>query len=162
MKAVKIPLPFMLGNDPSYQNTAEFIAVVMGLGCLAALGINNAAVHILGDNVSSLSWCVSQRFRAGRSRGAAMSYMALSTICDLQVVSSQHVKGEDNITCDGLSREVSLAALGFLPHQILSITEFQPLCDLLAACNPLIDVISTEGFETQWGLVVSIATRLVV
>lgn len=61
----------------------------------------------------------SQRFKAGQSRGAAM-YMVLGTICDLQVVSGAHVKGEDNITCDGLSRAISLSELNFLSHQARS------------------------------------------
>ena len=162
MKAVKITLPFDLEDDPGYQNTVEFMAVVVGLGCLAVLGISNAGIHIIGDNVSSLSWCVSQRFLVGRSRGTAMSYMAIGTICDLQVVSGDHVKGEVNITCDGLSREKSPVECGFLPHQILSIDEHKALIDLVEACNPLIDVVSNEGFERQWGMAAAIATQLLV
>lgn len=91
-----------------------------------------------------------------------MAYMAIGTICDLQVVSGDHVKGEVNITCDGLSREKYPSEFGFLPHQILSINEHQALIDLVDACNPLVDVISNDGFEHQWGMAAAIATQLLV
>ena len=91
-----------------------------------------------------------------------MAYMAIGTICDLQVVSGDHVKGEINITCDGLSREKSPSELGFLPHQIISIDGHTALIDLLDVCNPLHDVVSNEGFEHQWGMAAAIATQLLV
>ena len=81
---------------------------------------------------------------------------------DLQVVSGDHVRGIDNAICDGLSREVSLADLGFLDSQAMSVEDNSCLTDLLAACNPLLDVISVEGFEEQWGHVAAIANQLLV
>ena len=48
-------LPFD-ASDPRYQNTREFMGVVIGLLMLAKLGCRNAYAHWMGDNVSGLSW----------------------------------------------------------------------------------------------------------
>jgi len=160
LRAVKVTLPFDLGSDSSFQNTVEFMAVTVGLGCLAALDIRNSGVHIKGDNRSSLSWCVSQRFRHGRSRGAAMAYMALCTHCDLQVVSSDHVPGIDNIVCDRLSREGTLEELGFHPDDSLDITLDPRLVSLVELCNPMVDAENAENFLLQWTGATTVARAL--
>ena len=52
--AVKLPIPFDLGADSGYQNSAEFMAIVVGLSCLASLGYSGRGVKLIGDNTSSL------------------------------------------------------------------------------------------------------------
>jgi len=59
--------PFILETDSSYQNTAEFIAVVAGVALLVRRGFCNKSLHMKGDNVSSLRWGKDERFKPVRS-----------------------------------------------------------------------------------------------
>jgi hypothetical protein len=91
-------------SNSGKQNTCEFIAVIAGLACLASLGINGVGVKIIGDNQSSLSWCANLRFHSQASKTAAIMFMGLTTVCDLQVVDEEHIRGEWNVKPDRLSR----------------------------------------------------------
>jgi hypothetical protein len=147
--AVKIPLPFNLNEDSSYQNTTEFMAVVMGLGCLASLGFHGAGVRVKGDNRSSLSWSTSERFRSKNCGACAIHFMAIATHWDLVVVEGIHVEGVRNIVCDGLSREVSLADSGFIGRQVLDWEESPSLIALLRACDPSTEYTS-KAIVDMW------------
>ena len=147
--AVKIPLPFNLNEDSSYQNTTEFMAVVMGLGCLASLGFHGAGVRVKGDNRSSLSWSTSERFRSKNCGACAIHFMAIATHWDLVVVEGIHVEGVRNIVCDGLSREVSLADSGFFGRQVLDWEESPSLIALLRACDPSTEYTS-KAIVDMW------------
>ena len=70
-----IRLPFQLGQDSSFQNTAEFMVVVMDIVTLARRGVVGAPIALLGDNTSSLAWASKERFKEGRSQHAATSLM---------------------------------------------------------------------------------------
>lgn len=62
-KVVSVTFPYRLEQDSSFQNTVEFVAVVLAMACLASLGVSNASVRLRGDNVSSLKWSVKERFK---------------------------------------------------------------------------------------------------
>jgi hypothetical protein len=150
LKAVKIRFPFMLGDDSGFQNSAEFIAVVMGVGCLASLGVRQASIRIVGDNTSSLSWSVKSSFRDGPSRSAAISFMAIGTSMGLEVVEGVHIAGVRNIVCDGMSRDQAPAEYGFRDEDCIDVGKSEVLQALLEACNPLNDTESELGFTAVW------------
>ena len=77
--AVSVCHLYDLDNDPRYQNTMEFIGIVMGFITLRWLGYHHVTVDILGDNTASLAWSNSLRFRPGSSTAAALTYIL--TIC---------------------------------------------------------------------------------
>lgn len=70
MRAIKMPIPYDLGSDPSFQNSTEFLAVVMGMACLVSLGCKGAGVRVKGDNRSSLSSVPGARRRGLDQRSA--------------------------------------------------------------------------------------------
>jgi hypothetical protein len=103
--AVRIVFPFSLGADSSYQNSVEFLAVVVGLGILACMGFSGCGVSIRGDSTTALSWSSSERFKAGRSQRSALAFMHICTDFDIQVSEREHIAGTSNSQCDGLSRD---------------------------------------------------------
>ena len=150
MKVSKIVLPFDLGVDSSFQNSMEFVAVVMGIACLGAMGYSQAKVRIIGNNTSSLAWSVKSSFREGRSRGAAICMVNISTRLGLEVNEGVHISGSTNEVCDGMSRDKWPTDYGFVDSQCISVENDWRLSLLLNLCNPLrsIDVIS--GFLETW------------
>lgn len=152
MKVVKVVLPYSLGEDSGFQNSVEFISVVVGVGCLGVLGISNAAIRIVGDNTSSLSWSVRCSFRDGPSRSAAMCFVAIGDCLGLEVTEGNHIAGKSNIKCDGLSRDKTPQELGFRAEDCMDIEAFEVLNLIVEACNPRRDTNMGEGFEEVWFL----------
>ena len=152
MKVAKVVLPYSLGEDSGFQNSVEFIAVVVGMGCLGALGISNAAIRIIGDNTSSLSWSVRCSFRDGPSRSAAMCFVAIGNQLGLEVTEGDHIAGKVNIKCDGLSRGKTPRELGFKEEDCMDIEEYDVLRLIVEACNPRRDTNLGGGFEEVWAL----------
>ena len=148
--AVKLPIPVDLGGDSGYQNSAEFMAVVVGLACLASLGYSGRGVKLIGDNTSSLAWASTERFRAGNSRPAAVCFMALAVTHDLAISSTEHVAGVRNIVCDSLSREGSYSEHGFSPAQCFDLAKHPLVERILLACNPLHDLTDDDAFYALW------------
>ena len=151
IRAIKLPIPFDLATGGSgNQNTAEFTAIVTGLACLVSLGYSNQGILLKGDNTSSLAWSAAERFQQGPSRPAAMLFMALAVIFDLQVCETLHVPGVVNVICDKLSRDGSYTDCGFTQAQCYDFQAYpQPLA-ALAACDPLVDHTSDSKFFAAW------------
>jgi hypothetical protein len=54
---------FRLHRDSSYQNSVEFLASTVALAVLASRGVRGCGIALKGDNTSSLSWALRQRFK---------------------------------------------------------------------------------------------------
>ena len=146
---------------PGRQNTCEFIAVIAGLACLGSLGVRGAGVKIIGDNVSSLQWCGNLSFHSQASKTAAIMFMAVSTTCDLQVVETEHIRGEWNLIPDNLSRDHTLESQGFTQDEVFSLEDHPLVTDIVRACDPAHDVDRDEAtFYQQWGTSFSLAKSL--
>ena len=148
---------FNLHGDASYQNTAEFIAVVMGCGLLATLGLRGARIHLKGDSMTSLVWGNTERFRSEYCTSAAVSYVLIAMECDFQVVSTQHVRGADNTFYDALSRGYEEAYTHALPWTASQST----LDALLGFCNPTIDLLDPALVAPVWQGVKAWITRVI-
>jgi len=124
---------FNLEGMSKYQNTAEFIALVMGVAGLVSLGINNTSVLCRGDNKSSLSWGLSENFKSQLGRRAALVLTTLSIHSNIHITEVVHIAGKINVRCDQLSREKVIPAdLGFSKDQILQtgiFTKNSTFCD---------------------------------
>ena len=152
---------FCLEHQSRHQNVCEFIAVVAGLAVLAALGISGAGVRIIGDNTSSLSWCVHQRFHSDIGKATATMYMALTTVCDLQIVDGIHIAGERNVIPDLLARDGTLAESGFVGPSCFVSADFPQVLAAIQSCDPRRDVGDTDAtFYGFWGHTFSIAQLL--
>lgn len=168
--AAMIPLvEFDLQGESTYQNSCEFLAVVTGLAVLAERGVTHSAVHIVGDNMSSLAWCEYQCFHSTLSRAASMSFMAITTICDIRIAGATHIRGVRNIVPDRLSRAFEpgmdpatvYAELGLAPEVRLAYEASPRLRALVAACNPAKSMTNpVHSFYERWGVISDLVESL--
>jgi hypothetical protein len=113
------------GSDASYQNTAEFIAVVVGL--MAYLDrltkeeqeMQDLPVILQGDSVSALNWAEKARFTGTRVECAASLYMMLVVRHRIRVVHTIHEAGDKNTICDALSRRT-------ITNRSMAVREIMP------------------------------------
>jgi hypothetical protein len=136
--------PFDLHQDPKYQNTVEFIAVVTGLWILFKNNIRNCSVELVGDSISALTWGSTERFRGILNLGSVIAFILLGTRCDLWVSSSVHIAGEDNTLYDQLSRGISARTLGYDANMIYDLGNDSEFIKLISFCNPSIDYNGEE------------------
>ena len=136
------PVPFDAGTDSSYQNTCEFLAVLLGLLLAHQHGLRDFRYHLLGDSRASLAWASTGRTPSLRARRANVTFSLLTLHLDCSLALTTHVPGVENIIYDGLSRDTSPILLGLdtTLHSHLAT----PLEDLLTLCNPNLPISSPE------------------
>ena len=88
----KTPFPGV-GVDSGYQNSMEFIAVVILLALLASHGYRDQSIILQGDNTTSLAWCALEKFRGKRCLVAAIAYIRLSMASGLVFSETRHLAG---------------------------------------------------------------------
>lgn len=152
-KVTRGDFPFLLGSDSSYQNTAEFIAVVVGVALLVRKGFYNGSIRLKGDNVSSLRWGKDEKFKPGRSRRAVMVYMAICLRYGINVETIEHVEGVNNTICDAMSRGQSAESVGFHSHQVVQFDEDIVLLKIIKLCEPATEKCDDDDnqFMEFWG-----------
>lgn len=96
-------LPFD-ASDPRYQNTREFMGVIIGLLMLAKLGYRNEYIHWIGDNVSSLSWVQHNYVKSSSAQASFLMYSWITIYSHLIVSTTEHCPGINMGDIDGLSR----------------------------------------------------------
>jgi hypothetical protein len=160
--AMSLTLPFSFGSRSAFQNTAEFLAIVVGLAVLANKGQRGSGVRLRGDSRSSLKWAATQRFRPGPSRKAAMAFVAIGTRFGFSVEEAEHIKGVTNVQCDKMSRHCSPThpEVGLPETVVLEPSQVPVVVDLLRACDPTILVSSDSEFEAAWGQIDSAVRKL--
>jgi hypothetical protein len=139
--------PYNLNQQSGYQNASEFIAVLMGLMSAIRIGYKNIGIHLVGDNMSSLKWSETERFKGDLALRASTMYIIAGIEYNIEVVSVEHVPGEDNVICDRLSRGTPPRTLGYSDH-ILELDQFASQCLLLS--NPLRPLQKSTDICTLW------------
>ena len=76
---------FYLNREARFQNTAEFIAVVIGCVYLAQRGYCSIKIKLVGDSRTSLKWSEIARFKGMLNKGSSMLYILLGTTFDFYV-----------------------------------------------------------------------------
>jgi len=136
-----IVTPFDLKGNSSYQNTMEFIGVIMALGMLVSKGFRNIRFRLRGDSRTALAWSQRQRFKTGPSEAAAVAFIIFAQEYGLRMGEEeedlQFILGIVNVACDDLSRGGNPTELGYSPELIQSIEEGDRLWELLELCHPL-------------------------
>jgi hypothetical protein len=127
--------PFGLKSDSSYQNTCEFIAVVVGVMSVWRLGLYNTSIRLKGDSATSLAWSESEKFHGDIALRTAVVFTQLAIRSNIEVSEIEFIPGVDNIACDKLSRGSSPLDLGFTHAQ--TILQDNDVNECLALCNPL-------------------------
>ena len=59
-----LPSPFVATTDSSFQNTYEYLAILLGLLLSKTLGLRDSVFAVLGDSRSSLAWVLKGRARS--------------------------------------------------------------------------------------------------
>ena len=148
--AVSFDTPYQLNGDAGYQNTMEFIAIVMGLFCIRNLLRQNVNVQLIGDNTSSLHWCDKERFRGGRSNAAAIAFILMGIQGGPSVVGTSHIKGEQNVQCDRLSRGIRPRSMGFAAEVCPRVSRDKQFITLIQLINPKIEHDNERSLTALW------------
>ena len=159
-KVASINTPFTVIQNSSYQNTMEFIAVVMAVALMVKLGVRNANVDITGDNTSSLTWAQSERFKGARSQRAATVFIALGISFDIEVGEAAHVAGINNHLCDKLSRGTDPRHVGFQDDEIITISQDDELSEILSLCDPIKELSDEVELISLWRRLSEVLSRI--
>ena len=100
------------GVDASYQNTAEFIAAVLGISGLVQLDITSTEVELRGDSITALSWAAKTLFHSDLIGNASLVYVMQSIYSKVNVADVTHLTAADNWRTDYLSRGGTMELLG--------------------------------------------------
>jgi hypothetical protein len=140
-----LTLPFIVDkSDASRQNTNEYLAVLMALLLVRQEGYaaRGYAYDVIGDSMSSLSWCAKGRARSQLATAANIAHNLLAVEMDITLVSTKHIPGDDNVQCDGLSRGKSGPEVG-LPAG-LSVVLKEDAVQYIRLCDPAEALIKAE------------------
>jgi len=157
------PFPFDCRRDSSYQNTVELIPVAIGCLTLALRGVRHARLSLRGDSITALSWSTSGRFSGDLCTRTAIVLTILSVHFDYTIVDTQHIPGEENVVCDGLSRMYTTPqGLGYPTSSIIDCGPSSPILDLLHLCDPTLPSPFTSEvlFNEFWFQVQEFVGRL--
>ena len=99
--------------------------------------------------MSSLAWGENGHFSSALGFRPALLYMMLSTAFDVRIVKATHVPGEENVTCDLLSRGRSPGELGVPSDLVLDLQE-GAVGEMVRLCNPTNSIESEEDFLQLW------------
>jgi len=135
-RIASVDADFSLRGVSSYQNTMEYISVVLAFGYLIQQGERSKTVCVRGDNVTSLKWATTERFKGTLCTNAAVCLLALLSASSMDVVDATHIRGVENCVCDDLSRGVRPEALGYYGDVVINESN-SFLKNLLMLCNPL-------------------------
>ena len=151
ISAVSYDTPYELNGDSGYQNTMEFLAILLAMYRVKRLGYVDTRVHIIGDNTSSLHWCDKERFRGGRSNSPALAYIILGMEVQNEIVTSSFIKGEDNIHCDKMSRGIRPRALGYSKEVCWNAHRDKEFGELVRMVDPRVENMEEGTLTTLWG-----------
>ena len=63
-KVIQLEFNYDIGSQSRYQNTVEFIGIILGMVALRLLGVRDYSVRIRGDNKSSLKWGSTENYKS--------------------------------------------------------------------------------------------------
>jgi hypothetical protein len=138
-----MPLPFPETNDSSYQNTVEFLAIVLGVLLAVHLGFRHRGVELQGDSKSSLQWAMKDRVKSVLARKANIAYTLTAAYADIVITKTTHVPGEINSTWDGATRGVTPEKLGLDMALQIHLLPDHPISEIIRLCNPQEPITST-------------------
>ena len=138
-------------SNPAYQNTAEFIAAILGIRGLRQLGISPRSICLRGDSITALKWAESGKFKGELVGNAAIVFILQSIYGNVSVSKVTHLSAEDNWRCDHLSRGGTILSL-----QELDKTIDNPLTinldndEVMSLCNPNLPTSTEDEFNEFW------------
>jgi hypothetical protein len=142
---------FDLGGDSSYQNTCEFLAVVVAFLTLGALGWRNITLSVVGDSMTSNHWCAAERYKGRSSHRAAFIFTLIATHFNFWVSETEWICSSENEDMDLLSRGSKRPEeMVRVNEQVLNLRELKGVQDLVNSCNPLLPELDWTGTVELW------------
>jgi hypothetical protein len=147
--------PFEFEEVSSYQNTAEYIGVILGLIAMVKLGFQRVDVQIRGDSISALTWAETGRPRGELVTNASSVFTLLCVATSLTVRKATHLEAKDNWRCDTLSRTLKpvkevMIDIGRGEYDVIDLSSDKAAMGLFAKCNPGLLIDGEEPFSEYW------------
>jgi hypothetical protein len=108
-----LPSPFVAATDSSFQNTYEYLTILLDLLLSKTLRLRGCVIAVLGDSRSSLAWVLKGRARSTLCRGASIGFSVLAVDVTASIYETTYVSSKDNVVCSGLSRCVTPLSLSW-------------------------------------------------
>jgi hypothetical protein len=140
---------YNIGVDSSYQNSMEFIGIVLGVAVAVRYGYRNISLIIKGDSMSALCWAEKGMLRSMHIRRASTMLVMLTVTFGIEIVDSVHIPGIDNIICDRLSRGEDPTKLGWGGRVCVGEND-EWLMSAMSMCDPKLLLESEEDFTIFW------------
>ena len=139
------------GSDTQFQNSAEFISVVVGLVGIKLMGWDAQAVKLRGDSETALMWASGHKYKSTNVMNAAMVYACLCADTGFHVVETQRILSEVNWRADRLSRrwEKYRGASWIRMTQILGLGD-KKLCGLQEVAVDMGEILSLCDPKASW------------
>jgi len=124
-----------------YQNTKEFLGVIVGLMVISKVFKVPRGTRILwkGDNKAALSWVNDNKARSASAQASFITYSWILVRSGLVLVPARHEHGAiaEMKDLDDLSRERTVAGLD--PDLNVELAAYDGVDELFALCSPLRD-----------------------
>jgi hypothetical protein len=149
---------FGFEDNSSYQNTCEYIGMVLGVLALIKLGIRDVDVVVRGDSTSALSWVEKEKVSGKAAMNAALVLVSLCIRFGLEVNYTVFLKGLDNHKADRLSRiiekKMTLARAmemnGHSGAEVVDLLGDPHSAALVRLCDPGNGLESEDEFKNVW------------
>ena len=139
------------GVDASFQNTAEFIAALLGILGLVQLGITPSDIELRGDSITALSWASKTVFHSDLLGNASLVFVMQSLYTKVNVAVVTHLTAADNWKTDYLSRGGTLKLSGLKENRFVGLKEVNlQNSDMIETCNPRRKIESDLDFFRMW------------
>jgi hypothetical protein len=149
---------FGFKDDSSYQNTCEYIGMVLGVLVLVRLGARQVDVVIRGDSTSALSWMDKGKVSGKAAMNAALVLVSLCVRFGIEINYTEFLKGVDNHQADRLSRiiekkmtiEQAMELNGHGGAEVIDLNDTSASAVLVDMCDPGRALESESEFREVW------------
>jgi hypothetical protein len=149
---------FGFNDDSSYQNTCEYIGMVLGVLALIKLGVRGVDIVVRGDSTTALSWVDKQKVSGKAAMNAALVLVSLCIKFGIEVNYLVFLKGVENHKADRLSRliekgmpiEAAMKINGHSDAEVVNLLADPASAMLVKMCNPGRGLDSEEEFKAVW------------
>jgi hypothetical protein len=147
---------FDLKGDSSFQNTCEFLAVVVSFLVLGSRGWRDITLLVIGDSTTSNHWCAAERYKGKSAHRAALIFTIIATHFNFWVFDTEWICSSDNYDMDMLSRGGEIPRTMYQSReQVLDFNEVKGALELVGACNPLLPEMDWTDTVKLWKTVQS-------
>lgn len=129
-------------DESAFQNTAEFIAAVIGLVVAARFCGYGTRIQFRGDSMSALAWLEKGQARSAWAFKGSTVFTYICLENRFHICQSQHISAGRNTAADFLSRHIEM------PHGSLEVDAL-PLIQLI---DPGIVINTDQEYIEFWQL----------